>query len=110
MVSYYDLIYISKADEEASKKSSSSVLKLLKEKQAKVTKEEDWGKKTLAYAINKEKEGVYRFLQFSLESGKVKEFHDKLKASPEILRFLVLKSEIVKKVPKKEVKKIAKEK
>ena len=106
MVSYYDLIYISKAGEEAAKKSSSSVLKLLKDGEAKVTKEEDWGKKTLAYAIKKEKEGVYRFLQFSLDSGKVKEFHDKLKVSPDILRFLILKSEVVKKVKNKEVKKI----
>jgi small subunit ribosomal protein S6 len=57
---------------------------------AKVTKEEEWGEKTLAYAIKKEKSGFY--LNFLLELVKIPvDFEKKLFANENVLRHLVIK-------------------
>ncbi|HUD04574.1 MAG TPA: 30S ribosomal protein S6 [Patescibacteria group bacterium] len=57
---------------------------------AKVTKEEEWGEKTLAYEIKHEKTGFY--LNFLLESVKIPaDLEKKLFASENVLRHLVIK-------------------
>ncbi|MGA2911878.1 MAG: 30S ribosomal protein S6 [Candidatus Levyibacteriota bacterium] len=57
---------------------------------AKVTKEEEWGEKTLAYDIRHEKTGFY--LNFLLESAKLPaDLEKKLFASENVLRHLVIK-------------------
>lgn len=57
---------------------------------AKFSKEEEWGEKTLAYFIKKEKLGFY--LNFLLESTKIPvDFEKKLFASENVLRHLLLK-------------------
>jgi small subunit ribosomal protein S6 len=57
---------------------------------AKVTKEEEWGEKTLAYPIKKEKSGFY--LNFLLESVKIPvDFEKKLFANENVLRHLVIR-------------------
>ncbi|HUD09418.1 MAG TPA: 30S ribosomal protein S6 [Patescibacteria group bacterium] len=57
---------------------------------AKVTKEEEWGEKTLAYEIKHEKTGFY--LNFLLESVKIPaDLEKKLFANENVLRHLVIK-------------------
>jgi len=56
----------------------------------KVTKEEEWGEKALAYAIKKEKSGFY--LNFLLELTKIPaDFEKKLMASENVLRHVVIR-------------------
>ena len=57
---------------------------------AKVTKEEEWGEKTLAYEIKHEKTGFN--LNFLLESVKIPaDLEKKLFANENVLRHLVIK-------------------
>jgi len=56
----------------------------------KISKEEEWGDKTLAYEIKHEKSGFY--LNFVLESAKLPaDLEKKLFASENVLRHLVIK-------------------
>ncbi len=50
-----------------------------------------WGKRPLAYEINKKKEGYYVLVEFSGESSTVDELHRILTLSDEVLRFKILR-------------------
>jgi small subunit ribosomal protein S6 len=59
--------------------------------EAKISKEEEWGEKVLAYEIKHEKSGFY--LNFVLESEKLPaDLEKKLFASENVLRHLVIRS------------------
>ena len=65
---------------------------------AEVTKVENWGKRRLAYDINKQREGTYAVLEVSAEPAMVKEFERQLKLNESVLRFLSTQIPIRKKV------------
>ena len=65
---------------------------------AEVTKVENWGKRRLAYDINKQREGTYAVLEISAEPAMVKEFERQLKLNENVLRFLSTQIPIRKKV------------
>ena len=65
---------------------------------AEVTKVESWGKRRLAYDINKQREGTYAVLEVSAEPAMVKEFERQLKLNESVLRFLSTQIPIRKKV------------
>ena len=56
----------------------------------KVGKVEDWGTKDLAYKIGKSTTGVYLFFPLELETHSAKEVTAKLRASEEIIRYLLI--------------------
>ena len=70
----------------------------LKSLGAEVTKLENWGKRRLAYDINKQREGTYAVLEVSAEPAMVKEFERQLKLNEAVLRFLSTQVPIRKKV------------
>ncbi len=63
-----------------------------------ITKVENWGKRRLAYDINKQREGTYAVLEVSAEPSMVKEFERQLKLNESVLRFLSTQIPIRKKV------------
>jgi small subunit ribosomal protein S6 len=65
---------------------------------AEVTKVENWGKRRLAYDINKQREGTYAVLELSAEPAIIKEFERQLKLNENVLRFLSTQIPIRKKV------------
>ena len=59
---------------------------------AEVLYSDNWGRKKLAYLINKEKYGTYIFLQFKLkDSDKLTELSAEFEHNPNILRYLNIK-------------------
>jgi len=66
---------------------------IIRESGGEITKVDSWGKRKLAYTIDKEKEGLYYFLHFSQNPGGISEIKRQLKLMPEVLRFMVLKLE-----------------
>ncbi|HSP07317.1 MAG TPA: 30S ribosomal protein S6, partial [Acidobacteriota bacterium] len=52
-----------------------------------------WGKRKLAYAIKKQRQGYYEWIYFEMEPGHVAEVDRKLKMSEQVLRFMILKME-----------------
>ena len=55
---------------------------------ATVAKIDNWGKRRLAYDINKQREGTYAVLEVSAEPTMVKEFERQLRLNENVLRFL----------------------
>ncbi len=51
----------------------------------------NWGLKRLAFPVQKFREGNYILVKFSMDSSAVTEFNRSLKASEDIIRFLVTK-------------------
>lgn len=58
-----------------------------------ITNVDDWGKKRLAYEIQKMKEGFYYFIQFEAESSAPAEIESRILIMDNVLRYLVVKNE-----------------
>ena len=58
-----------------------------------ITNVDDWGKKRLAYEIQKMKEGFYYFIQFEAESSAPAEIESRIRIMDNVLRYLVVKKE-----------------
>ena len=58
-----------------------------------ITNVDDWGKKSLAYEIQKMKEGFYYFIQFEAESSAPAEIESRIRIMDNVLRYLVVKNE-----------------
>ena len=52
-----------------------------------------WGKKHLAYPINKHQEGYYVFFTLELPGNKMKEFNTGVKLMNDVLRFMVIRED-----------------
>src|SRR5215475_8554308 len=69
---------------------------------ATVDKVEKWGKRKLAYRIDKYREGFYVLLQFTSEPGGVKELERRLRVSDIVLKFLTVRiDETLKRLEKR---------
>ena len=58
-----------------------------------VTGVDDWGKKRLAYEIQKMKEGFYYFIHFEAESTVPAEVEQRIRIMDNVLRYLCVKQE-----------------
>jgi small subunit ribosomal protein S6 len=58
-----------------------------------VTEVEDWGKKKLAYEIQKMSEGFYYFIQFEAESDVPAQLEQNVRIMDNVLRFLCVSKE-----------------
>ena len=50
---------------------------------------ENWGKKKLSYAIDKQKYGTYILMQFSMKGEGIKELMDEFEHNSNVLRYLI---------------------
>lgn len=90
----YELTVVLPGDTTPAKKKTASELiaKLVKVLDGKVVKEEDWGKKELAYPINKITSGVYVHYLVKLLPETVKQLENKLVLDDSILRHLIVRA------------------
>lgn len=58
-----------------------------------ITNVDDWGKKRLAYEVQKMKEGFYYFIQFDAESTVPAEIESRIRIMDNVIRFLCVKQE-----------------
>ncbi len=58
-----------------------------------VTEVEDWGKKRLAYEIQKMKEGFYYFIKFDAEASVPAELEGRVRIMENVLRYLCVRQE-----------------
>ncbi len=58
-----------------------------------ITEVEDWGKKRLAYEIQKMKEGFYYFIKFEAEATAPAEIESQVRIMDNVLRYLCVKQE-----------------
>lgn len=58
-----------------------------------ITEVEEWGKKRLAYEIQKMREGFYYFIHFESETTAPSEIEKRLRIMDDVIRFLCVKQE-----------------
>ena len=58
-----------------------------------VTEVEDWGKKRLAYEVQKMKEGFYYFIQFDAEADVPAQLEQEVRIMDNVIRFLCVRKD-----------------
>jgi small subunit ribosomal protein S6 len=91
----YELLYVVSGEEteEASTKVTDEVNAALLKMGGKVTNEDTWGRRRLAYEIDKQDHGWYTVTRFSLDGDKTAEFTNQLRLNGKIVRTVLLKAE-----------------
>ncbi len=59
----------------------------------KVGETEEWGKRKLAYEIQKMNEGYYYFIQFEAETSAPAEIESRMRIADNVLRYLIVKKD-----------------
>ena len=91
----YEIMFIVKAtmEEDAIKKTSEDVQKLINKKPSKVIEFKEMGRKKLAYPIKKEVSGYYFVMTVEADHATIAEFDRKVSINENILRHLIIKVE-----------------
>jgi small subunit ribosomal protein S6 len=55
-----------------------------------ITKRDNWGKKRLAYPVNKQQFGIYIYFELELEPEAVRPLDDQLRITEEVIRSLIV--------------------
>ena len=77
-------------DEEALKAEYDSIKELIERFGGTVEKVDDWGKRRLAYEIQKVNEGFYSFITFSSGSDTPNELEKRMRIKENVLRYLIV--------------------
>ena len=86
----YELVVLLHPDLEIDlEKPLTKLRKIIADNQGEITKEENWGKRKLAYRINKEDFAVYVYIEVSLPGETVKKLQSTLNITDEVLRYLL---------------------
>ena len=95
MMSKYELAVIINPtlDDEAIKAELNSVKELIERFGGTVEKVDDWGKRRLAYEINKLNEGFYSFITFDAETTAPNEIEQRMRIKENVLRYLVVRQD-----------------
>lgn len=59
-----------------------------------ITEVEEWGKKKLAYEIQKMREGYYYFIQFDADAACPAEVEKRVRIMDNVLRYLIVRPEV----------------
>jgi len=81
----YELTFLTKEETELK-----NIKELIESFKGKVTKEDKWGEKTLAYSIKKNRTALFYNFQFEIDKKDVLKFKNKLNFNEKILRYLLL--------------------
>tara|TARA_B100000965_G_scaffold92258_1_gene75189 strand:- start:1815 stop:2408 length:594 start_codon:yes stop_codon:yes gene_type:complete len=92
-MNYYETVYIihPALQEGRLKDIVNKFHKKLEDDKGKVLYVTNWGKKKLAYPIDKQKYGTYILCQYSIDGDKLKTVSQELELNPNILRYLITK-------------------
>lgn len=86
----YELVVLLHPDLEIDlEKPLAKVRSIITDNGGEITKEDNWGKRKLAYRINKEDFAVYLLMEVSLPAQSVKKIQSTLNITDEVLRYLL---------------------
>lgn len=90
----YELIFIvqQELNEEEVKTITDRYLQIITTQKGTLIKTEDWGKRRLAYEINKQSKGTYILVDFYGPGSMIREIERNLKIDDNILKFLTVKT------------------
>lgn len=90
-------------NEEEVKASIAKICEIISSTNGEILKTDYWGKRKLAYEINKQKMGIYILLLFKAPPSTIKKIEDFFKVHDPIIKFMVIK------LSKKQIEAIPKE-
>lgn len=93
----YELMIIihPRHDDRGAEEVSQAVISLLEGNTGTINKVNVWGRRKLAYPIKGQREGTYIVYKVELDPASIKQIEFALKLNDEILRFLLVKDELV---------------
>ena len=91
----YELCFVvnAKIEDEERANAVAKVKALIERFGGAIVNVDEWGKKKLAYEIQKMKEGYYYFIQFEAETSAPKEIESRIRIMDSVLRYLIVKQE-----------------
>lgn len=87
------VIFDASLSDEAIENSITRVKDLITSAGGQVLKADNWGRRKLAYAINKHSKGVYTLFLFQSPSGVIKQLEDFYKVYDPVIKYMVIKLE-----------------
>ncbi len=87
------LVVNAKIEDEARTATVDAVKELITRFGGTITNVDEWGKKRLAYEIQKMKEGFYYFIQFDADSTCPGEVEDRIRIMENVIRFLCIRQD-----------------
>lgn len=87
------LVVNAKIEDEARTATVDAVKELITRFGGTITKVDEWGKKRLAYEIQKMKEGFYYFIQFDADPTCPGEVEDRIRIMENVIRFLCIRQD-----------------
>ncbi|MBQ3789985.1 MAG: 30S ribosomal protein S6 [Lachnospiraceae bacterium] len=91
----YELAVVvnAKIDDEARNAVVDKVKALIERFGGQITEVDDWGKKRLAYEIDKMNEGFYYFIRFDAEPTAPAEIEKRMRIADNVIRYLCVRNE-----------------
>lgn len=86
----YEMVTIFQADLEDHKVAVEEIEGVVRNLGGEIGKSSSWGKRRFAYPIQKQTEGFYAILSFSLDPAQVRELERLLKLRTQVIRHLVI--------------------
>jgi len=83
-----------KLEDEAQKAEFERVEGLITRFGGTIEKIDNWGRRKLAYPIQKQTDGVYSFITFESDSGVPAEIESRLRILENVLRFLIIRIDV----------------
>ena len=87
------LVLSAKLEDEARSEKLEKVKEMITRFGGTITNVDDWGKKKLAYEIQKMNEGFYYFIQFDAEATAPAQLEDRLRIEENVIRYLCVRSD-----------------
>ncbi|MCD7750348.1 MAG: 30S ribosomal protein S6 [Lachnospiraceae bacterium] len=87
------LVVSAKIEEEERANTVEKVKALIERFGGVITEIDDWGKKKLAYEIDKSREGYYSFIRFDAEPTAPAEIESRVRIMDHVIRYLIVKQE-----------------
>ena len=88
------LVFRPSLDEEQIKVEFEQISEILSRFGATIEKVDDWGKRRLAYEIDKVTEGFYRFVTFTAPQEAPAEIESRMRIRESLLRYLIVREEV----------------
>jgi len=85
------VIVSTRVDEEGQKSELERVQELVTRFGGKIEKVDSWGRRKLAYPIQKQNDGVYTFISYAAEPGVPAEVESRIRIMENVLRFLTIR-------------------
>lgn len=98
---YYETVFIARQDltETQVKKMTDDFTKIIEDQGGKIHKTEQWGLRSLAYRIKKNRKGHYTLIESDCDGAAVIEMERQMRLHEDVMRYLTIRQEALSEGP-----------